>query len=860
MLLALLWLASPSAHADPQPVGVAASGKYLLWNNIDNTNNGAVCLAINTSGTYSYYTYGPYPAWSAKALATGTDGVARILWTKTDGSAALWRVDSSGGFTQTTYGPFSGWFPQSLAVGGDNVPRIMWTYTDGTMSLWSVDAQGGYTYQNFGPYSGYTVYLIAVGANNVPRILWYKTDDSISLWNGLSGTPGYSHTEYGPFSGYTPISLAADSGNAVRLLWDHPSDSTTSLWNLPPSGGYTYQNYTNPVGTSPAVVSADLSGAAGTAQVLYGQGDGTAKISFLNGATQVSAGTVAPPGASNGGGGGGNTTPATPNPHGSYVLTGYSGGTLTSSDGTTTTPQNGYGNDFGASSYGGSATVVGVYNGSSSAPYVSAKITGPVYAKFHWTPDADHPNSLPPSQVTVIERCKVSWTLYDPNNGLSGTFNTGLSPSRSSSAYTSGDSVSGIGGVTVSSPGADFQVSCSPSATVSGYSSFTCSRSTLAFSFTASAVTMNLAGTTPDTSGVDNILIGQVCKPSLNIPAGLLGSTTYAWKASGTRFKSWDVTYTAGKPQVDATPTTPATPAVPPTSTSTPSPSPDLITDAMPTWYWNEVVVNPHTKIETIICTATVTPPPGQGAAFTLTAPIQSVIVQVPAWTATGHGGSMQVNASDTAINGYALYAGPKPGTGEIAGMSWEATVAAHLGSSFGDGSLILVQTVNPHRTYTTQDAAGTISKYDWSINDKTLLDTSVIYPWAASQPDSASYSTNDSPGTPLPANKASASISDRFDDYLMYIAPGSSQAQAVPLAHFVWNATANNVIKPSTSGGWSDYGAKSAGTVTISTGLAPGATPLPGDPAQSFEAWHDYPIWTQVADVNYSPYIKATP
>ena len=842
----------------------------MLWNNSD--GNGAVDLWTSSGLTADltvHYTYGPYPGWSAKALAAGNDSIPRILWTNTDGSAALWRVDSSGGFTQMTYGPYPGWTAQGLAVGADNVPRLLWTKTDRTMALWRVAADGSFTQSQYGPYPGYTASLIAVGANNIPRILWNKTDGSISVWNGLDGTAGYSHTEYGPYPGYTALSMAADGSSAVRLLWNHPSDNTISLWNMPSGGGYTFQNYPNPAGYFPVGATAD--NYIGYAEVLYAQPDSTSVVRYIqpNGSIQLDY-AVAPPGASTGGGGG-STGTATPNPHGSYsVVYTYDPGSSSSTGGsggvgplTTSTD----------TSYGGTVASAGVSVNDPPGRSVSVRFRGTFKASFTWHGDAAHPNSPPPAQVTVIKRCSASWSTYSSStSSVTGTCNTTYGQSQSGAAPpVSSGSVMGYASEVKG--GATFNVTCSPLADSSEADMGGTTSASASATFAAAAVVMNLAGTTADTKGVDNILIGQNCTPTLNgIPYGQdgkpsVGTVTYAWKASGTRYKSWDVAYTAGIPKKNATPTTPPVPAVPPTSTSTaPTPLPATTTDAMPTWYWNENIISPATNVETVTCTATVTPPPGQGAAFTLTFPTQSVVVQVPAWTATGHGGNMQVNASDPVLNGYVLYAGPTPNITETGGIYWKAKVDPPPNTLFGKGKLILVQTVKPHQVYTVKYSATLSSTFTWSANDKTWLDTHTTYPWGSpAPPDYPYYYGGDFPGVQVATNAVPSAydvdtitLTDHFDDYLMYIAPGN--AQAVPIAHFAWDTNANNVVKPSTSGGWSDYGTRSAGPVTISTGVTPGGTSLPGDPAQPFEAWHDYPTWTQVVDADFSEYIKTTP
>ena len=453
-LLVLLCLTPPCVFATPQPVGFA--GGNVLWNNSD--GNGAVSLAVyvSSTSTYSYYTYGPYPGWSARALAAGSDKVPRILWNKTDGSAALWRVDASGGVTQTTYGPYPGWTARGLAVGINNVPRIMWTSTSGQMSLWSVDAQGGFTFQNFGPYSIYTASLMAVDGNNNPRILWNKTDGSISLWDGLDGAAGYSHTEYGPFPGYTPLSISVDANSYFHLLWNHPSDSTVSLWTQPSGRIYTYENYTNPANSVPTTLN---SGVYENVSMLYAQADGTALVrSDISGGAFMY--TVAPPGASNGGGNG--TGSGGGASYGHYDVS-YSGGTMTTQDASGAHTAYPTSSSYG---YDGSTRVQGEFSSSTSL-YISAKIQGPITTTFRWVADPGT-NSPPPAQATVTENCSFNWQLYDPGGG-----------SKTFSVNTGGLS--------------SFSVSSNPLGSLAGYLKNGCGYETLGFHFTAAAAVPNVS-------------------------------------------------------------------------------------------------------------------------------------------------------------------------------------------------------------------------------------------------------------------------------------------------------------------------------------------------------------------------------
>ena len=659
MLCALLRLASSSAQAAPQPSGVASSGRFLLWNNSD--GNGAVSLAINTPNTsnYVYYTYGPYPGWRATTLAAGADGVARILWTKTDGSAALWRVDASGNFTHFDYGPFSGWTARGLAVGSDNVPRILWTNTSGQISLWSVNAQGGFTFQYFGPYTGYTASLIAVGADNAPRILWNKTDGSVSLWR-VDTAGNFTFAYYGPFYGYAPLSLAADSGNAVRLLWNHPADSTVSLWNIPPGGSYSYQYYPYPIGyddlgtTTPPGVSADVSAAAGNAQVLYGQSDGTAQINFVNNSGQYSANTVAPPGASTGGGTGGGTGTATPNPHGYYsVIYTSSANSSTSTDGATgiTAPVTTFDAVYGDMMINGSSSFSNTQNGQASAHF-GATLT----ANFTW--HGDTPNSPPPAQVTVVKRAiaTVSTAFY---SNISYSFNSGLGVSHGTRTTpgnydTATDFASEVKG------GSSFSVSCSPTADVHGTGGGNGDSASARASFTAVALVMNLAGTTLDANGIDNILIGQGCTASLRgsatyppgftytvsgVPVGLASNLKYAWDVSGFKFQNWVV-----QEQLTTRP-----------YTSTAKLSSGLGTSDQATahWYWSDKSGGNNTpSVQTVKFAATLQSPTGSSFNMTFS---DTVGLLEPVVDFNGMPGRVQLNNKYIFNNPsvYGVYAGP---------------------------------------------------------------------------------------------------------------------------------------------------------------------------------------------------------
>ncbi len=335
---------------------------------------------------------------------------------------------------------------------------------------------------------------------------------------------------------------------------------------------------------------------------------------------------------------------------------------------------------------------------------------------------------------------------------------------------------------------------------------------------TTTPLNLALAGTTPDGSGNLDILVGQYCSASWVI--GQTGGriyvtlSNYQWSVSGTTFQTWQ----------SQTPAVNGAPANLDASYYVDGPGP--LTNPTAGWYWNDLQAP---TVETVSCTATVTPPPGYGAPFPVTV-TQKVTVMRPQWTATGTGGNMQVNTANPAGNGtdYYLYAGPTPGSGGGGGMDWHATVSPPPGTAFGAGSLMLVQLIIPDLSYTAYTIKPFTSTHTYSLNGQEVLDL-YPYPWITGAPN---YYSNDNPGLDLTYfSVVSATVGDQFEDYLMYFAPGSNQC--VPLAYFVWSTSGSATI-PATNN-WANYGAGSAGRVT------------PSGTATNFGQSNSFPMWTEL-------------
>jgi len=323
----------------------------------------------------------------------------------------------------------------------------------------------------------------------------------------------------------------------------------------------------------------------------------------------------------------------------------------------------------------------------------------------------------------------------------------------------------------------------------------------VSYSASASPVLLNLTGAKQDSSGNWNILVGQHCTASLSgIPSSC--TVSYQWSVGGTTFQTWS----------DTAPTD--------TDVSYYVDGPGPLNIAEPSWYWNDLMGSGATKNETVSCTATVTPPAGEGSPFTVSATKQ-VHVMVPGWNCTGTGGTMQVNTSAPGDSNYELWAGPIAGSGETGGMDWNATVTSAKAALFANGDIKIVQLTTPNATYTE----GTTT-HAWSLNGQAGLDTSCPYPWTSGAPN---YFGGDTPGTPLMSTDTAATEQSQFVDYLMYVAPGAD-VQWVPLATFSWG-TNGSATQPN-PGGWAAFGSGSAGSVT------PSGAPVKFSQSNSFPSW----------------------
>jgi len=277
-------LAAPDA-AGFTVIPASSGGSHVLWTNTNGT--ASLWNYAVAGGTFTQNTYGPYPGWSAKAVADGgTDGKTRVLWTNTDGTISLWSLDSaSGSFTHHEFGPYPGWTASAVSVGPDNTTHLLWTNTDGTASLWNYSTDSGTFTQNaYGPYSGWSAKAVADGGTDgKTRLLWTNTDGTMSLWS-LDNTAGsFTQNTFGPYPGWTASAVSVAPDNTTHIVWNK-TDGTASVWNYSTAtGGFTQNSY----GPYPGWSAGPVADTAGKTALLWTNTDGTASIWDLDNASGV---------------------------------------------------------------------------------------------------------------------------------------------------------------------------------------------------------------------------------------------------------------------------------------------------------------------------------------------------------------------------------------------------------------------------------------------------------------------------------------------------------------------------------------------------------------------------------------------
>ena len=389
-----------------------------------------------------------------------------------------------------------------------------------------------------------------------------------------------------------------------------------------------------------------------------------------------------------------------------------------------------------------------------------ASITVSGTASFQWTwVSTTTPVEPAPSQVIITEAVSSSMAFFYGNASLPPVKTT----------YEAKDASSGT--VTVSVP-------VSVTATFSTYTKGVLNASASA---SPTSVIITPGGAVQDSSYNYDILVGQGCTSSLSgIPSGCTVSN-YQWSVSGITFQKWSGT----------TPALPPAPANLNASYEVDGPGP--LTNPTAHWYWDDVK-----GVKTVSCTATVTPPSGQGSPFPISV-TQNVTLAVPQTTESPTVGNVQINNHPPAVygTGYALYVGGN--SNQPYGIFFTTQVLTPtLFASPSYGIWNMVQCVAPN-LWTTRYQS-------WEVADPgnggSGLDTRYpFYPGNGSNPSfpSGIVANNliaqpyDGPGLGNLSNTIRRyRVQERFNTFVMYLPPGTD-TQWVPVWLIDWGWSADD-------------------------------------------------------------------
>ncbi len=470
---------------------------------------------------------------------------------------------------------------------------------------------------------------------------------------------------------------------------------------------------------------------------------------------------------------------------GSFTIS-YSGGTITPDSGLTR-------------AYYSSVPPPG-YGGGDIAPF-SITCTGTITATLVWQPDPAFANDPPPPAAVIVQHGYATWanfTGYD-----TGSCDDGLGDT----------STSGYGGVsqgttyTVDTSGqATLTYQCTPRAVVSGGFG----AAVVEYYVEVYPVTINFSGTTKDSGGNDNILIGQGCTGSLSTTAPVTFSN-FQWDIPGDTFGGFgmgvDNIYSNGKPYGHVYP-------VDPSEYQKPNPH----------WFWKSG--NEQGNSEIVSCTAQVNingvPIPGA---------IVSCQKALKVWTPThefryNNGGTAYVGSvtSSTGIESVINFDG-------AVGIPTLFYIAANGHSGLWQFTqLCSLYHLAPPFILTLTDGFYLDADFNYSSGQGS--------PWPADAIDHAvdptrysSYQTrfasSDSPSVNFGEATSTATVDDYYWTYMMYQPPGTDVSW-VPLHKMErhWNASVSNF-----NGNWIP---NPPGTQTVTF----------EGPSSEFPVWDD--LWQQ--------------
>jgi hypothetical protein len=216
--------------------------------------------------------------WTATAIATGADGLARVLWQCADGR---WGIETVGSSRQSVFvfSPTDRMTPVDISVGTDGATRILFTDVLGSMNVARMDSSGAVTPGVvYGPAAGWTAIAIAAGADGT-HVLWRCTDGRGGISVHDAGGAMTSSSKWpASVAGFVDDDIAVGGDGRTRLLRTnvagHAEVSTIDVSGHPTSA----QVFVNSSFQGRRISA----GADGRTRLLWNTPDGTAQVWVLN--------------------------------------------------------------------------------------------------------------------------------------------------------------------------------------------------------------------------------------------------------------------------------------------------------------------------------------------------------------------------------------------------------------------------------------------------------------------------------------------------------------------------------------------------------------------------------------------------
>ncbi len=342
--------------------------------------------------------------------------------------------------------------------------------------------------------------------------------------------------------------------------------------------------------------------------------------------------------------------------------------------------------------------------------------------------------------------------------------------------------------------------------------------------------TISLPGTTPDANGNSHILIGQECQGTLAVTGFPTGTTitNLRWSATGNTVQSSSWNISSGNTS----------------ATFSGLVNPYTFTQATPqatgpSWYWDDSATS-----QTVTCTATMTPPSGQGAPVSVTA-TQKVTLDSPVYGKPGS--STGVIALDTRfqldLNNLDLHAGggADGGANGVPGVTFNDTVATPSLYS-AKGYWYHVQLISVSRYQTLANQTTVVGMLGNGV--KNALDASSTDPQGVTYIYGSKFAADGTAPSPVDNDCPSNGVEDSFQEYnikgesfqdfVMYHPPGTGSID-VPLESFTWswNVDVKSTGSPKSWNNWKN--APTNGTITP-----------PSSPTRTLT----YPTWSSLRNL----------